>query len=68
MRLSSRQQQRLQLLPPHGGLDGLGHQGEVRYQGGGLALIVVLAEGDEKHIPAVEQNPQVGGGRAQAVV
>ena len=50
MRLSSRQQQRLQLLPPHGGLDGLGHQGEVRYQGGGLALIVVLAEGDERDI------------------
>ena len=62
------EQNRLHLLARQRRLHSGGDLAEVGHQGAGLVGGVVLAEGDEKHIPAVEQNPQVGGGRAQAVV
>ena len=61
-------EQGLELPPLQGGLGGVGHLGEVGHQRGGLPYRVVLAEGDEIDVPAVEQGAQIGGGANQPIV
>src|SRR5699024_4704501 len=59
------EQEGLELAALQGGLGGVGHQGEVGHQGGGLALRVVLSEGDEIDVLPGEQGPDAGGGGGQ---